>query len=148
MLLGEDSGSIFNYSKTTSTVTQSSTHAEIMAIDEIVKHIVFLRDILSFLGFEQSAPTKLYIDIKSAKEICELFKTSHKTSSINMRINYVKQCIDQGLIKLVFIDTKKNVADVLTKPLAEPIFTTHINKLMKRFNGLSIDDYIEGNLMH
>lgn len=147
LFLGENSGSVYNYSRTTTLVTQSSTHAEIMAADELIKHTIFLRDILDFLGHMQLEPTKIYCDSKSAIEICNLFKTSHKTSSINMRINYIKQCIDKGLVTLVFVNTKKNVADVLTKPLPEPLFAVHVDKIMNGFGGKSVEEYVNDDIV-
>ena len=46
-------------------VTLSSTEAETYAAVEATKDIVYFRNLLKELGFEQIEPTPLYVDNKS-----------------------------------------------------------------------------------
>jgi hypothetical protein len=59
---------------------------------------------------------------------------THKTSSVNMRVNFVSKCINSHSISLHFIPTHLNVADVLTKqPLSPEAFDFHVAKLQEGF---------------
>jgi hypothetical protein len=71
-----------------------------------------------------------------------MFKVTHKTAPINMRVNFIRECIHLQHITLIFIPSEHNVADVLTKPLAHDLFTKHSSKLMTGFGGIEIHTYI------
>ncbi len=57
--MNEYSEAIFSFSKNDTTVSQSSTKAEIKALDELIRQVQATRDILAVLGCEQSEPTKI-----------------------------------------------------------------------------------------
>jgi len=52
-----------------------------------------------------------------------------------MRINFIRECINNRIIELHFVPTDKNVADLLTKALGFGIFTRHSDILLHGFNG-------------
>ena len=91
-----------------------------------------MKDILTFLGFNKEAQecTKIYMDNKSAIQLCTTLKSSHKTKHINMRINYIRQLINEKVIELHFVDSENNVADILTKALPVTVFEKHRNTLL------------------
>jgi hypothetical protein len=49
-------------------------------------------------------------------------------------LNYIHQEVKAKRIELKYIDTKNNVADVLTKALPQGPFTQHTNTLLTGFN--------------
>jgi hypothetical protein len=116
-------------------VSHSSTEAEIKAIDELIRCIIHVRDILEFLGNKQHDPSIIYVDNLSAIELCKTLKSSSTMKHINIRINFIRECINARIITLVFIPTHLNVADMLTKPLPDETFNLHKQKLMRGFNG-------------
>jgi hypothetical protein len=133
LFLGKDSGAIYSFSKRDTTVSHSSTESEIKALDETIRAVVHARDILEFLGYDQINPTVIYADNKSMIDLCQTLKSTSNTRHINVRINYLRECVNKRLIKLVFVPTELNVADILTKPLARGIFERHRSKLLKGF---------------
>jgi hypothetical protein len=72
-----------------------------------------------------------------------MLKVTNKTSPINMRVNFIRECIDLSYITLIFDPTDLNVADVLTKPLAVDKFEKHSNRLMRGFGGIDVYTYID-----
>lgn len=140
LFLGSHSGAFYSFSKLAGLVSQSSTHAEILALFEVVRLVEHTRQVLEFLGNKQSEPTKIYVDNTSAIDLCEALKITHKTSSVNVRVNTVKENIQRGVIALHFIPTHLNVADILTKPLAHELFIAHRKKLLRGFYGRSVYD--------
>mmetsp|Transcript_27074 Transcript_27074/g.45345 ORF Transcript_27074/g.45345 Transcript_27074/m.45345 type:complete len:279 (-) Transcript_27074:183-1019(-) len=143
--LGLNSGAILTFSKNSTQVAQSSTHGELLALYELVLIILQLRTVLKFLGFEQKSATEIFIDNRSAIDLCQLLKITHKTATINMRINTIREAINNSEICLTFVPSKLNVVDALTKPLPVEIFTNHTDKLMNGFNGQPILEYINNN---
>jgi hypothetical protein len=143
LFLGTDSGAFHSYSKSSTLVTQSSTHAELLALYELVNLIVHSRQILDFIALPQLSPTRIFCDSQPSIQLCSLLKMTHKTSSINMRVNFIRQCLNTNLISLHFIPTDMNVADALTKPLAVTPFNSHTTKIMEGFGGTALEDYVE-----
>jgi hypothetical protein len=143
--LGLNSGAVLAFSKNSTQVAQSSTHAELLALYELVLIIIHMRTVLKFLGFEQKSATEIFIDNRSAIDLCQLLKITHKTATINMRINTIREAINNSKICLTFIPSELNVVDALTKPLPVELFNSHTDKLMNGFNGQSISEYIGNN---
>jgi hypothetical protein len=130
LFLGLNAGAVYSFSKNDTTVSHSSTEAEIKAIDELSRQIVHVREILEFMGYILQGACTIYVDNKSAIELCKTLRTTHKTKHINMRIHYIRELINHRIIQLVFIPTEFNVADVLTKPLGVKDHNRHCNTLM------------------
>jgi hypothetical protein len=121
----------------TTTLSHSSCEAEIKAVDMLIREIIHIRDMLKFLGYDITTPTPVYVDNKSAITLCELLKSNHKTKHINMRINFIRECINSAIVSLYFIPSDKNVADMLTKPLQYKIFVRHRTILLNGHNGIN-----------
>jgi hypothetical protein len=132
--LTRDSGAIYSVSKKDNTVSHSSTESELKAIDMCTRTIIYLRNLLKELEFEQHEPTIIYVDNKSSMLLLETLKSSHKTKHINMRINFMREQIINRTIKLKFVPTEDQVADILTKALPKPTFEKFKNILLNGFN--------------
>jgi hypothetical protein len=140
--LGTDSGAIKSVSQNDKTVSHSSMESEIKALDLLIIAIILTRHILEFLGYKLNEPTIIFMDNKSAIELCKTLKQNHKARNINMRIQFIRYCINERLIELVFIRSENNVADILTKPLGKRLFEKHSDKLLNGFGG-SIESLFE-----
>ena len=64
----------------------------------------------------------VFLDIKG---IIHYRRTKH----INIRHHYIKERIENGKIKLLYIPTSKITADNLIKPLSAPLFIKNIRQL-------------------
>lgn len=143
---GLDSGALYSYSTNSDRVAQSSTHAEIMSIFKTVRIIIHIRNVLKYMGRECAEPTVIYVDNKSAIEICEELRNPEKTGSINSQINSIREHLNNREIKLVFIPTRLNVADILTKALPGERHHYHADKLENGFGGREVET-VEGEAM-
>jgi hypothetical protein len=131
--ISKDSGAIHCFSKKDTTVSHSSTEAEVKAIDMAIRSAAYIRELLLELGCEQRKPTKLYVDNKSAIDICETLKVGHKTRHINVRLQYIREQVNARAVELVFVPSEQNVADILTKPLHITAFHRCQEKLLHGF---------------
>jgi hypothetical protein len=134
------SGAILSYSKndtTISTISHSSTEAEIKSIDEMAREIIHQREVAVFCGLTVNKPTPMYVDTKSSIELCSTLKERHKTRHINMRICFIRELVQNKIISFHFVVSEDNVADMLTKPLYEERFEAHRDKLMTGHKGIA-----------
>ena len=91
--------------------------AEIKAVDQLILELIYLMDLLNFLGIENQTPISIYCDNKNAVDLCNTIKQSHKTKVINMRVHFICDMIKRGFVVIKFIRSIYNVADVLTKSI-------------------------------
>ena len=138
-----NSGSIYSFSKNDTTVPHSSTESEIKALDELIKVMIHIDNIRSFIGYKRTSPMTIYCDSKSSINLVSTLKSTTQTRHINMRINFIRQCINDRTIQVIFIPTDHNVADVLTKPLSRILFEIHRDKLLYGFNGEVIQSNVK-----
>jgi hypothetical protein len=138
IFLGYDCGAAYSFSKNStivSTISHSSTESEILALDELVRELQHLIDILQFITGEIKLPIKIYVDNASAIQLLEKLKGNNKLKHINVRINYLREMIMTGSIELHFVPTNFNVADILTKALPPDQFEFLRDILMHGHNG-------------
>ena len=134
--LNLNSGTIVAKSKKDSTVSHSSTEAEIKAIDLAIKEAIWLRGFLSELGYPQPKATTIFTDNKAAEILSNTNNITDLTNHLVLRINYIHQEQLKGTIKLKWINTENNVADILTKPLSYIPFHQHNTTLCKGHFGI------------
>ena len=108
------SGAIFSFSQQGLVPSRSSMHADIVGLDKLIEYGLLCLSIARFLGYVSRGPFKIYMDSKSGIELFENLKINDKTSSINMRFNYIRDLINRRVIMLIFIPGAVNTADVLT----------------------------------
>ena len=102
-----------------------------MAAYEAAKEIVWLRDLLKELGFEQKEPTVIFEDNMSTIEIATKFNTQHKrTKHYNVRCAYLKSQVRTNVIQFKYIKNENQIADVLTKALVKSQHQKLSNLLM------------------
>jgi hypothetical protein len=94
--------------------------AEYVAAAEATKDIIWLRSLLEELGLKQTKATMLYIDNKSAIHLSANPSTHARSKHIDIRHHLVREQVGLGTIKLEYIETAKQRADILTRALAGP----------------------------
>ena len=97
-------------------VTLSSAESEYVQITLACQEIINLREMLEELGQVQ-APTAIMEDNQAAIAICHNPVHRQRTRHITRRYHWIRQCIRHGLVRVHYIPTDWNVADMFTKPL-------------------------------
>ena len=77
--------------------------------------IVWLRGLLSELGFPQSGPTPLYADNTSAIRITENSVFHERTKHIEVGCHYISDEFVREAITLPHVPTELQIADIFTK---------------------------------
>ena len=109
-------------SKKQSIIAQSSTESEYVALCSAAQEAVWLRRLLSGIGFHQDAPTLLYEDNQSAILLSKNPKDHSRTKHIDVKFHYVRKAIEDKVINVQYCPTAEMLADTLTKGLARPKF--------------------------
>jgi hypothetical protein len=122
-----------------SIVTTSSTEAEYVAAFEGTKEAVWLRKLLTDIGFEPQGPTTLYEDNNGCISQTENPLHHKRTKHVGVDYHYTREKVEEGIVQLVKIDTKDQVADMLTKPLGKVLFRKLIACLNMRNTTTVVD---------
>jgi len=123
------------------TVTTSSAEAEYMAITEVAKEVIWIRQLMSELlaVLHQSQarsrsvrlpPATIWTDNQAAKSISENDTFHSRTKHIDIRHRFIQQGIAQGEYKVQWLPTEEQQADMLTKALDRSTFTYLTTKAM------------------
>ena len=108
----------------------SSAEAEYMAGCEASLEAVYLRRLLTDLGFPQNEPTVIYQDSQPAIKM-EKNPALHKLSKhIDLRYHSVRDHINLGVVTMKWVSTNEMLADVLTKPLGPIKHSLNSKKLL------------------
>lgn len=100
-------------SRKQSIVTLSSAEAEFE-----VCAVVYFRKILKDLNIDLSEPTTVYEDNQGAIAMSKNPET-RRTKHMDVRFNYICECVETGKVKLEYVQTNKQKADILTKGLSK-----------------------------
>ena len=99
-------------------IAVSTCEAEYMALFEGGKDVVWLRNLLCELGICcKNTATVVYHDNQSSIVWAEspgLRKVKH----IDLRYNFTRHLVEQGVIKVKYVNTEQNAADIFTKALS------------------------------
>ena len=92
--------------------------------------ILWLRGLLSDLGFPQSSPTPLHADNTSAIRITENPIFHERTKHIEVDCHFIRDEYLRNVISLPFISSGLQIADIFTKGLPRPRYQFLSSKLM------------------
>jgi len=111
--------------------TRSSTESEIVAVDDLIPQILWVRLFLKAQGFTVS-DNILYQDNKSAMllETNGRASSSKRTRHIEIRYYYVANRVAKGDLRVVWCPTDEMIADFLMKPLQGKVFVKFWDLLM------------------
>ena len=99
-------------------VALSTTEAEYIAVAEAGKEMLWLKRFLQELGINQTE-YKIHCDSQSAIDLSKNSMYHSRTKHIDIRYHWIREVMDQQLLKLVKIHTKENPADMLTKVVTQ-----------------------------
>ncbi|CAI7796984.1 unnamed protein product, partial [Closterium sp. NIES-53] len=111
------SGSVSWRSTRLSSVLSSSCEAEIYAGAMAAQELRWLTYLLTDLGEQPRSPPVLYVDNKAMIALCQEHRLEHKTKHIALRYFLARELQQRGQLRLAYVATRANTADVFTKAL-------------------------------
>jgi hypothetical protein len=103
-------------SRRQSIVATSSQEAELTSAMSATSNIIYLRDLLASFNITQHT-TSLFIDNKGGVDSC-LSITQPSAKHIAIRLAFIRDAIHRDILKVQFVPTQDQLADILTKPYA------------------------------
>ena len=105
-------------SKRQTCVALSTTEAEYISASSATQEAICCRRVLGQCGHQQSGPTRLYVDNQSAIRIVKNPEFHERTKHIEVKYHYIRDQYQRKEISVHYVNTKEQIADIFTKPLA------------------------------
>src|SRR5947207_3011429 len=126
-------------SKKQSSVALSSTESEYMALLHALKEQIWIKRLLNEMGYNIDDQNIIYTDSQSAIALAQNPKHHARTKHIDIQYHFVRNCVEDGRLKLKYCSTEDMVADGLTKALAPERHWTLIRMMeIKEWNGKAV----------
>ncbi|CAI7788755.1 unnamed protein product, partial [Closterium sp. NIES-54] len=110
-------GSVSWRSSRSSSMLGSNCEAEIYAGPMAAQKLRWLTYLLTDLGERPRSPPVLYVDNKAMLALCREQRLEHRTKHIALRYFLVRELQQRGQLRLAFVASRANTADVFTKAL-------------------------------
>ncbi|CAI7876954.1 unnamed protein product [Closterium sp. NIES-54] len=112
------SGSVSWRATRSSSVLGSSCEAEIYPGAMAAQELRWLTYLLTDLGEPPRSPPVLYVDNKVMLALCREQRLEHRTKHIALRYFLARELQQRGQLRLAYVGSEANTADVFTKALA------------------------------
>jgi hypothetical protein len=111
------SGAVSWSSKLQPLVALSTTEAEHISAVEAGKEILWMRQFMGELGYTISGPSLLRMDNQSAIAVSKNPEHHSKMKHLSLRLFWLRDAVQDGLITPTFVPTQEMAADIFTKAL-------------------------------
>ena len=116
-LLTIGGGAVSWSSRLQSLVAQSTTEAEYIAAVDAGREAIWMRNLLSEIGYTLSGPTVLHMDNQSAISVAKNPEHHGRMKHLDLRFFWLRDQVKAKLLVPKFVGTESMPADILTKPL-------------------------------
>ena len=116
-------------SKKQSSIAQSTAEAEYIAASNASREAVWLRKLMFGLFQERLETTVIHCDNQSCLKLTENPVFHDRSKHIEMKYHFIRDMVQRHTIKLQYIRTDEQIADILTKPLSLGKFVYFRDKL-------------------
>ena len=111
-------------------MTLSSSEAEYVALSEAAKDVKFVVQLLKTIGVQVKLPVIINVDNVGAIFMSENVSTTNRTKHVDVRYHFVREFIEDGFVKIVFVRSKENAADIFTKNVSGEIYDYHSSTMV------------------
>ena len=105
-------------------VALSSCEAEFIALSEVCRELMWICRFYDELGIEYEVP-RVYCDSQSAIAWSQDPIQHQRNKHIEIKHYYCRDIVANDRIRLFYICTTKQIADVMTKPVGVQILSRH-----------------------
>ncbi|OWZ09538.1 polyprotein [Phytophthora megakarya] len=102
-------------SKFQRTVALSSAEAEYMALSLCTREVLWARAMLKDMGHEQHEGSQVWEDNQGAIALASNAGYHATTKHVDIHHHFIRENVEDGTVKIGYIDTKHPLADMLTK---------------------------------
>ena len=110
-------------------VALSSAEAEFHGMAKRLCELLWLRRLLTKIGFAPDSEMKLFCDNKAAIDISHNPIQHDRTKHVEVDRHFIKQNLDAKIIRFPFVKSEDQLVDILTKAVSSKIFHHSLDKL-------------------
>lgn len=116
-------------SKKQNVVALSSAEAEFRGMVKGVCELIWIKKVLTELGFENTKEMRLFCDNKAAIQISHNPVQHDRTKHIEIDRHFLKEKLDSKVITLPFVKSSEQAADILTKAVGGKEFQQAVSRI-------------------
>jgi hypothetical protein len=116
-------------SKKQRVVALSTCEAELYAEAAAIQEVLWLRGLMKELGLNASTGSLVYGDNQSAIAASSNGVKSERTKHVDVKYHFITETVENGDVKLKWVPTQQQQADIFTKALHAPVFL-HLRRLI------------------
>lgn len=116
-------------SRKQSTISQSSTEAEYIALAQAVNEAKWIRQLLIEIGIVIHQPITIFEDNQSCIRIAEEPREHKRMKHVDIKYCFIRDEIAKGIIEVKYKPTSDQTADIMTKGLGRNLFIKHRDEL-------------------
>jgi hypothetical protein len=117
-------------SKKQRTVALSTCEAELYSEAAAIQEVLWLRGILKELGLQSHVGSEVFGDNQSAIAVSKNGVKGERTKHVDVKYHFVTETVERGDVRLKWIPTAEQQADIFTKALPQPSFELLRSQLM------------------
>ena len=107
-------------------VTLSVTESELGAAVNCAQDMMFVKRLLKSMDLKVELPMVLEVDNKGAMDLCNNWSTGGRTRHVDVRMYFLREMKEAGIINIQWIAGENNSTDMFTKNLATKLFCKHV----------------------
>ena len=107
-------------SKKQRVVALSTCEAELYAEAAAIQEVLWLRGLMEELGLHTQTGSTVYGDNQSAIAVSENGVKGERTKHVDVKYHFVTETVERGDVKLRWVPTTQQQADIFTKALGRP----------------------------
>jgi hypothetical protein len=123
------SGAISWSSKKQTVVALSSTESEYIALSEVSREVLWTRHFLEEIDIVYDEPTTIFEDNQGTIAFATNQKSLRRMKHIDVKFHFIRNLIEEGVIRLQYRRTTEMVADIFTKALPPSTHDQHARSL-------------------
>jgi len=119
-------------SKKQRVVALSTCEAELYAESAAIQEVLWLRGLMEELGLHTQTGSTVFGDNQSTIAVSQNGVKGERTKHVDVKYHFVTETVERGAVKLRWVPTAQQQADIFTKALAAPAFEHFRRDLMSR----------------
>lgn len=105
------------------------TESEFVALCMASCELLHIKNILDALNLNYSLPIVLYEDNQSTIRLLQNFENNKRCKHVEVKFHFVVDLILKNIIRVVYVNTNEQLADILTKGLSHEKFSHFVKML-------------------
>jgi transposase InsO family protein len=117
-------------SKKQRVVALSTCEAELYAESAAIQEVLWLRGLMEELGLHTQTGSTVFGDNQAAIAVSQNGIKGERTKHVDVKYHFVTETVERGEVKLRWVPTAQQQADIFTKALSAPVFLLLRQQLM------------------